>query len=158
MEKESEYIRDIEALKESLNVLKSSQIGEGITSIGYAIISYANGILASKLQSLVEDEETLKANIPSFEFFKKELDMLIVGGSLTLLGHASILPSLKVEFQGTLENPPSYINQSLRTYLDLEVLSQILFVLADVLRLQGFIIVQKGAQEALANIDIKTYE
>ncbi|AWZ47515.1 hypothetical protein C3495_01055 [Clostridiaceae bacterium 14S0207] len=139
-------------INEIFELIKNTKMmgfNDGITTIGYGLLSTGNVFLANKIEETVKSFKRGNEVIPSFEIFNKAIDVLLIGSGLTLIGHANALPYMYEETRATRENPPFYINECLKEALDLELLSQILFVYGDIFRLQAFNLLQKGAFQAV---------
>lgn len=142
-------------INEILELIKNTKMmgfNEGITTIGYGLLSTGNVFLANKIEEAIKSFVKGNKGIPPFEFFDKAIEILLIGGGLALIGHANALPYLYKETKESQENPAFYINDSLKESAGLELLSQILFIYGDIFRLQAFNLLQKGTFETVEKL------
>lgn len=140
----------LEEKRRIVETFRTLQRGDGIVTIGYATLTDAYGCLADKVIKTLELIDS-DQSIPDFCFFNECFDLLDLGALITLIGHGSSIPTLWNEINENNTNPPEHLNALLKRYVELELLSQFLFIAGDVIRIEAFELFRMGAKQSLCD-------
>lgn len=144
---------DPEVLEEQRRVietLRTLQRGDGIVTIGYATLTDAYGCLADKVIKTLELLDNGQG-IPDFCFFDECFELLDLGALVTLIGHGYPVPTLWSEINENNTNPSENLNPLLKRYVELELLSQFLFIAGDVIRIEAFELFRTGSKQSICD-------
>lgn len=144
----------LEEQKRIIQTLRRLQRGDGIVTIGYATLTDAYGCLIDrviKTLSLQDSDEP----IPDFCFFDECFELLDLGALLTLIGHGYAVPTLWSEINENNTNPSENLNALLKRSVELELLSQFLFIAGDVIRIESFELFRAGAKQSVCDARAK---
>lgn len=142
-----------EALNEqirSLETLRTLQRGDGIVTIGYATLTDAYGCLIDKVIKTLNLQDSGEP-IPDFCFFDECFELLDLGALVTLIGHGYSVPTLWTEINENNTNPSENLNPLLKRSVELELLSQFLFIAGDVIRIEAFELFRSGSKQSVCD-------